>query len=62
MDFKSTPSERNHAGNNAIKIYSGKPELKPVNIQMSMRLLSSTSLMFVLFFTGDLKSLLQESC
>ena len=54
MAFKFTPSERNHAGNRAISIYSGKPELKPVNMQMSMRLLSSTPLMLVLFVTGHL--------
>jgi hypothetical protein len=56
MAFKSTPSERNHAGNREIRIYSGKPELKPVKMQMSMRLLSNTRLMLVLFVTGHLSN------
>ena len=55
MTFKSTFSERNHAGKREIRIYSGKPELKPVKMQISMCLLNSTRLMFVLFVTGLLK-------
>jgi hypothetical protein len=57
MAFKSTPSERNQAGNNEIRIYSGKPELKPVKMQMSMCLLNSACLILilVLFVTKILK-------
>ena len=41
MALRFTPSLRNQAGNKLIKIYSGKPELKPVKIQMSIFLLTS---------------------
>jgi hypothetical protein len=53
MDFKSTPSDLNQAGNSAIRIYSGKPELKPVKTQISIRLLKSVCLMLVLFATEN---------
>jgi len=34
IDFKSTSAERNQAGTKEIRIYSGKPELKPVSTQI----------------------------
>ena len=51
MAFKLTPSLRSHAGNKLIKMNSGKPELKPVNTQISMRLLNKISLMALTLLT-----------
>ncbi len=41
IDRRSTCSERSQAGNRLMSRYSGRPELKPVNTQMSMRRLNS---------------------
>jgi hypothetical protein len=60
MDFKSTPSDRNHAGSRPIKIYKGKPELKPVKMQISMRLLKSVCMILGLFVTGKPKKTCPE--
>ncbi len=53
IDFKSTPSERNHAGSRLIKINSGNPELNPVNTQMSIFLLISDCLIVGCAVVGD---------
>jgi hypothetical protein len=52
MTLRSTPSERNQAGNSAIKIYNGNPELKPVKMQISMCLLNNAFLIGVLVVKG----------
>jgi hypothetical protein len=36
MAFRLTPSLRNQAGKRLTKMYKGKPELKPVNMQISI--------------------------
>ena len=36
MAFRLTPSLRSQAGSRLTKIYKGKPELKPVNRQISI--------------------------
>jgi len=41
IDLRSTPSERSHAGSRLISMKSGRPELNPVNTQMSIFLLMS---------------------
>ena len=41
MVFRSTCSLRSHAGNRLNSRYSGRPEEKPVNTQISMRRVNS---------------------
>ena len=40
MVLRSTPAERNHAGNKLSNRYSGNPDEKPVKTQISMRRVS----------------------
>src|SRR5450759_1600766 len=47
IEVRSTFSERSHAGRRLISSQSGRPELKPVKMQISIRRLNNASEIFL---------------